>query len=157
MALAWIRWAAAAVLLLTGLFFMGLAMFGVNRFRRVLNRMHAAAMGDTMGILFVVLGLAVMRGFSLDSLKLLLVVAFFWIASPISSHMIGRLEAMTDEDLGDLEVIHLEAGGGEAGCRAHVLNDGAAPEDARMADSEGESVGLRDIHGESEEKSHEDI
>lgn len=105
MTLAWIRFTAAAVLLVLGLVFEILAVFGVNRFRRALNRMHAAAMGDTLGILFVFLGLIVMRGFSMDSLKLFLVVAFFWIASPVSGHMISRLEAMTDEDMGELWVI----------------------------------------------------
>ncbi len=101
----WIRFAAAASLFILGLVFEILAVFGVNRFRRALNRMHAAAMGDTLGILFVLLGLIVMRGFSMDSLKLFLVVAFFWTASPVSGHMISRLEAMTDEELGELIVM----------------------------------------------------
>lgn len=102
----WIRFLAAAGLLILGLVFEILAVFGVNRFHRALNRMHAAAMGDTLGILFVLLGLIVLRGFSMDSLKLFLVVAFFWIASPVSGHMISRLEAMTDENLGEIIVIH---------------------------------------------------
>lgn len=101
----WIRFAAAASLFILGLVFEILAVFGVNRFRQALNRMHAAAMGDTLGILFVLLGLIVMRGFSMDSLKLFLVVAFFWTASPVSGHMISRLEAMTDEELGELIVM----------------------------------------------------
>ena len=115
MVLAWMRVAAAAGLLLLGLVFEVLAVFGVNRFRRALNRMHAAAMGDTLGILFVMLGLMVLKGWSMDSLKLFLVVAFFWIASPVSGHMISRLEAMTDEDLGEILVMDktLEAGGQE--------------------------------------------
>lgn len=101
----WIQFAAASLLLIFGLVFMILAVFGVNKFDRALNRMHAAAMGDTLGILFVILGLVVLRGISMDSLKLILVIAFFWIASPVSGHMISRLEAMTDEDLGQLQVI----------------------------------------------------
>lgn len=113
MMLEWIRFGAAACLLVTGLFFEILAVFGVNRFKRTLNRMHAAAMGDTLGILFVLLGLIVMRGFSMDSLKLFLVVAFFWIASPVSGHMISRLEAMTNENMGELTIIHKEAASGE--------------------------------------------
>lgn len=84
---------------------MVLAVFGVNRFRHSLNRMHAAAMGDTLGILFVFLGLIVIRGFSMDSLKLFLVILFFWIAGPVSGHMISRLEAMTDETLGEIQII----------------------------------------------------
>lgn len=102
----WIQFAVASLLLVSGLVFMILAVFGVNKFDRALNRMHAAAMGDTLGILFVILGLVVLKGISMDSLKLILVIVFFWIASPVSGHMISRLEAMTDEDLGQLFVVH---------------------------------------------------
>lgn len=101
----WIRFALSAVCLATGLVFMILAVFGVNRFRHALNRMHAAAMGDTLGILFVFAGLILIRGFSMDSLKLFLVILFFWTAGPVSGHMISRLEAMTDENLGEILVI----------------------------------------------------
>ena len=72
--------------------------------RQALNRMHAAAMGDTLGILFVLLGLIVIAGPGFDALKLFLVVLFFWVASPVAGHMISRLEATTDEDLGEIEV-----------------------------------------------------
>ena len=101
----WIRFALSAACLVTGLVFMILAEFGVNRFHRALNRMHAAAMGDTLGILFVFAGLFLIRGFSMDSLKLFLVILFFWTAGPVSGHMISRLEAMTDENLGEILVI----------------------------------------------------
>ena len=101
----WIRFALSAACLVTGLVFMILDVFGVNRFHRALNRMHAAAMGDTLGILFVFAGLILIRGFSMDSLKLFLVILFFWTAGPVSGHMISRLEAMTDENLGEILVI----------------------------------------------------
>ena len=110
---AWIRFAASAVCMVLGLVFMVSAVFGVNKFRHALNRMHAAALGDTLGILFVILSLMIIRGFSLDSLKLLMVIVFFWIASPVSGHMISRLEAMTDESLGELSVL-------EKGSKVHV-------------------------------------
>lgn len=104
----WIRFGAAAGLLILGLVFEVMAVFGVNRFQKALNRMHAAAMGDTLGILFVLMGLMVMRGWSMDSLKLFLVIGFFWIASPVSGHMISRLEVMTDQELGEVALIHRE-------------------------------------------------
>lgn len=101
----WCRFGAASLCFIIGIVFMILAVFGVNRFRRALNRMHAAAMGDTLGILFVFLGLILMRGFTFDSLKLFLVILFFWMDSPVSGHMISRLEAMTDEELGEIQII----------------------------------------------------
>ncbi len=115
MVMAWCKFGAAAICLFTGLVFMVLAVFGVNRFHKALNRMHAAAMGDTLGILFIFLGLMIIRGFSLDSLKLFLVILFFWMASPVSGHMISRLEAMTDEDLGEILIID-----GEEGRKTHT-------------------------------------
>lgn len=111
MALEWIRFVISAGCLLTGLVFMVLAVFGVNRFHRALNRMHAAAMGDTLGIFFVFVGLMLMRGFSMDSLKLFLVILLFWLAGPVSGHMISRLEAMTDENLGEIFILHKEKRG----------------------------------------------
>lgn len=104
----WIQWILAAGCLLIGLIFMITAVFGVNRFKKALNRMHAAALGDTLGILFVILGLILIRGFSLDSLKLFLMILFFWIASPVSGHMLSRLEVMTNKDLGELLLIDRE-------------------------------------------------
>ena len=104
----WVRYFLAGILLLLGLFLEILAVFGVNKFRKALNRMHAAAIGDTLGILFVFLGCMVLRGLCMDSLKLFLVIAFFWLASPVSGHMISRLEAMTNENLGEIAVVHLD-------------------------------------------------
>ena len=46
----WIRFLAGAGFMLMGLGIFAIEMIGVFRFRYVLNRMHAAAMGDTLGI-----------------------------------------------------------------------------------------------------------
>lgn len=94
----WIRFLAGGVLLLIGLLIFLIEMVGVFRFRYVLNRMHAAAMGDTLGIGCCLLGLIVMKGFCFTSLKLLLVIVFLWFSSPVSSHLIARLEVATDEE-----------------------------------------------------------
>ena len=56
-------------------------------------------MPDTLGILFVMLGLIVMSGFTFTSLKLLLVIFMLWLSSPVSSHLIGQLEITTNENL----------------------------------------------------------
>ena len=95
----WVRFLAGAVFLLLGLGIFLIEIIGVFRFRYVLNRMHAAAMGDTLGIGFSLAGLIVMNGFDFTSLKLFLVIVFLWFASPVSSHLISRLEVMTDETL----------------------------------------------------------
>ncbi len=94
----WVRFLAGAVFLLLGLGIFLIEIIGVFRFRYVLNRMHAAAMGDTLGIGFSLVGLILMSGWNFTSLKLLLVIVFLWFSSPTSSHLIARLEVTTNED-----------------------------------------------------------
>lgn len=94
----WIRFLVGAILLLCGLGIYAIEMVGIFRFKYVLNRMHAAAMGDTLGIGFSLLGLIIMNGWNFTSLKLFLVIVFLWFSSPTSSHLIARLEVTTDEE-----------------------------------------------------------
>ena len=93
------------VLLFAGLFVFLSATIGVNKFKKPLNRMHAAAMGDTLGLLLILLSLVIWRGLSFVSLKLIIVLVFFWLASPVSGHIIAQMEATTNEDLGEIEVL----------------------------------------------------
>lgn len=99
MILEWIRFIVGTVVLCIGLVTFALEVFGVYRFHFVLNRMHAAAMGDTLGIGISLIGLIIFSGFNFTSLKMFLVVIFLWFASPVSSHLIARLEVTTDEEL----------------------------------------------------------
>ncbi len=97
-AVEWIKFIAGAIFLLAGLAIFMLEIIGVFRFKYVLNRMHAAAMGDTFGIGCSLIGLILMNGFNFTSLKLFLVIVFLWFSSPVSSHLIARLEVATDEE-----------------------------------------------------------
>lgn len=94
----WIRFLVGAGFLLFGLGIFAIEMIGVFRFHYVLNRMHAAAMGDTLGIGFSLVGLMIMSGWNFTTLKLFLVIVFLWFSSPVSSHLIARLEVTTDEE-----------------------------------------------------------
>lgn len=99
-ALLWIRFIAGIALILCGMIVFGIELFGVFKFRYVLNRMHAAAMGDTLGIALSMLGLIILCGLNFTSLKMVLVVVFLWFASPVASHMLTRFEVATNEELG---------------------------------------------------------
>ena len=98
--LLWIRFIAGIILILCGIIVFGIELFGVFKFGYVLNRMHAAAMGDTLGIALSMLGLIILGGLNFTSLKMVLVVAFLWMASPVASHMLTRFEVATNEELG---------------------------------------------------------
>lgn len=97
--LEWIRFLAGVGLLLIGMGIFLLQLFGVFKFKYVLNRMHAAAMGDTLGIGVSLTGLILLSGFNFTSLKMALIIVFLWFASPVSSHLISRLEVVTNENL----------------------------------------------------------
>jgi len=99
--LEWIRFAAGIGMLLTGLGIFMLQIFGVFKFKYVLNRMHAAAMGDTLGIGVSLTGLILISGLNYTSLKMALIIIFLWLASPVSSHLISRLEVVTNEQLAE--------------------------------------------------------
>lgn len=105
----WIRFLVGAFLILCGLSIFLIEMVGVFRFQYVLNRMHAAAMGDTLGIACSLLGLIVINGFNFTSFKLFCVIVFLWFSSPTSSHLIARLEVATDEEKEKhYQIIYLE-------------------------------------------------
>lgn len=95
----WLRFLLGLVFLIGGLIIFIIELIGVFRFSYVLNRMHAAALGDTLGISLSMLGLMIISGFNYTSLKLLLVVVFLWFASPTASHVIARFEATTNEEI----------------------------------------------------------
>ncbi len=95
----WVKLIISIPFLLIGLLTLCASVFGVFRFKYVLNRMHSAAMGDSLGILFILIGLMILSGFTLGTLKLLLIILFFWLAGPVSSHMIANMEVTVNEDI----------------------------------------------------------
>ena len=97
--LEWIRLLVGGALLLSGLIIFLIELFGVFHMKYVLNRMHAAAMGDTLGISFSLVGLMIFSGLNFTTLKMMLIVIFLWFASPVSSHLLARLEVLTNEKL----------------------------------------------------------
>ena len=94
-----IRLIACILLTGTGLCCLVSGVVGVFRFKYALNRLHAAAILDTVGILLMALGVIVATGWSVTSLKILVVVAFLWMTSPVSGHLIGRMEITINDDL----------------------------------------------------------
>lgn len=93
-----LRLCIGGLFLFAGLLIFIIEVFGVFRFKYVLNRMHAAALGDTLGIGLSMIGLIVLCGFNFTSLKMFLVILFLWFSSPTASHLTARLELITDEE-----------------------------------------------------------
>lgn len=94
-----IRFLLGIGFIITGLLVFVIQLIGVYKFKYILNRMHAAGMGDTMGISLCLVGTMFLYGWGFTALKVALIVAFLWLASPVSSHLISRLEVTINEDL----------------------------------------------------------
>ncbi len=94
-----IRLIACILLTGAGLCCLVSGVVGVFRFKYALNRIHAAALMDTVGILLILLGVIVATGFTVTSAKILVVIAFLWLTSPVSGHLIGRMEITINDDL----------------------------------------------------------
>ena len=89
-----IRLILASLCFLLAAFVFVTEVLGLFRFRYVLDRMHAAALGDTMGIVLVVLGVIILRGALLPGLKLLLIPVFLFLTSPVLTHLLAEAEVL---------------------------------------------------------------
>lgn len=93
--LLWIRFVLGILFLFAGMSLFVLEIMALFKLDYVLNRMHAAATGDTLGIGLSLVGLMILSGWNFTTLKLALVLVFLWCSSPVASHLIARLEVET--------------------------------------------------------------
>ncbi len=94
-----IQFLIGGIFLLIGTAIFLIETYGVFRYKYALNRMHAAAMGDTLGLSACILGLMIICGWNLTTVKMALVIIFLWNASPVASHMLAKLEVVTNENI----------------------------------------------------------
>ncbi len=92
-----IRFVLAAVLMLCGVIAGAISILGVFRFHFVMNRMHCAAILDTIAMAGILGGLMVATGSMEYIPKLAAALLVLWVGSPIASHLVGRMEIATDE------------------------------------------------------------
>ena len=102
----WIRFALTAAFVLAGLVVCAIGVYGIFRFDYAVNRMHAAAVVDTMGISLCMVGFAISAPDLFSAMKIVLVIVFWWLSSPVASHMLARLEITTNEKRGENMNIH---------------------------------------------------
>jgi len=132
----WIRFAITAVLVVSGLAFCCVGVLGLFRFKYAANRMHAAAIVDTLGISLCMAGFAVSAPDLFSGLKILLVIVFWWLSSPVASHLLCRLEIETDEQRDEYMTIHMktikqEREAAEAAIYAAAMDEATKEEEAQ--------------------------
>ena len=95
-----IRTVLAALFLAFGLFIFFSEVLGFYKFRYVMNRMHAAAMGDTLGIGAILIAVAILTGALVPILKLVLILVFMFLTGPVVTHLIAGAEVDTHRNAG---------------------------------------------------------
>ena len=88
----WIVFWLTAAGLTTGLGIMTAGVAGNCRFGCAMNRIHAAGVGDTLGLALITAALAVSAPSAGVCAKMFLPLVFLWITSPVSSHFLSLLE-----------------------------------------------------------------
>jgi len=96
--LGWLFLAAGSAFVLAG-------GVGLLRFPDFYSRIHAAGITDTMGAWLIVVGLMFSAGWTLVTAKLLMLLLFLVITSPLASHALAKaayvrgLKPMTGREL----------------------------------------------------------
>lgn len=83
------EWIGGALILL-GVAFSLIGSIGLLRLPDFYTRAHAATKPDTLGLVLVMFGIAILHGISLSSAKLILAAIFVAVANPASAHALGR-------------------------------------------------------------------
>jgi len=76
----------SVMFILTGLFFLVVAAIGVIRLPDVFTRSHAVSLTDSLGAFFLLIGLAIHEGLSMNVLKILAVLALLYFQNPVIAH-----------------------------------------------------------------------
>lgn len=80
----------ATGLIAVGLFFLAVAGLGILRLPDLFSRLHVTGVIDTLGVPFVLAGVAVHLGWRLVSAKLILATLFLAVTSPLVGHLLAR-------------------------------------------------------------------
>lgn len=97
--LEWIRFGIVAFCFLAGLILLFISISGTFRFGYSLNRLHAAAICDTLVLMFFITGCIVASGINIVSFKFFLIIILQWCTSPLVSHIFVKAKYLTDENL----------------------------------------------------------
>ncbi len=90
MSLGLIQQLAGGLFMVVGLLFMFLGSLGILRLPDFYSRTHAASKVDTVGIMVVLLGIAILEGFTINTAKIGLAIVFLTLTNPVAAHALAR-------------------------------------------------------------------
>lgn len=85
------------ILVVIGTLLYVVQVVGLFRFEYVMNKMHAAAVGDTLAAFCCIAGVMLLFWEGMANAKLALILIFIWLTSPVCSHLLARAELVTND------------------------------------------------------------
>lgn len=76
--------------MMAGLAFMLIGSIGILRLPDFFSRTHAASKVDTVGIIVLLVGIAVVEGATINSAKILVAIIFLCLTNPVAAHALAR-------------------------------------------------------------------
>ncbi len=73
-----------------GSFFYVVGALGLFRMPDVFTRMHATSVSDTLGVGFLITGMAIDAGWSLTTARLVIILAILLYSGPIATHALAQ-------------------------------------------------------------------
>lgn len=77
-------------LILSGSAFAIIGSYGTVRFPYFWTRLHAASITDSGGMILLILGMCLQAGFTLVTVKLLIIGVFMFITGPTATHAVAN-------------------------------------------------------------------
>jgi len=80
----------AGIIISLGAFFLLVGSIGLIRLPDFFARTHATGKADTLGIMLVIFGLILTQGFSINSVKLLVIIVFVALTNPTATNALAK-------------------------------------------------------------------
>ena len=96
--------ALSSILIISGCVFCLIGAFGLIKMPSFITRVHAASLIDSLGAILIISGLILYAGFTLTTIKLILILLFLLITGPTAIHALVNAALhedrhyITDED-----------------------------------------------------------
>ena len=81
--------------ILGGSFFMIVSGIGTLRFPDFWSRLHAVSVGDSGGMILLIAGMCLQSGFTLVTVKLIIIGIFLFITGPTATHAVANAALVT--------------------------------------------------------------
>ncbi|MCF7876486.1 monovalent cation/H(+) antiporter subunit G [Candidatus Bipolaricaulota bacterium] len=78
------------LLIYLGLLIMLIGSFGIARLANIYSRLQASGVSDTVGVILILLGFLLRKGFRFSDSFLGLLILFFFVTGPIVTHSIAK-------------------------------------------------------------------